>query len=316
MHKQEKLKTFYSIPEFHAAKKTVLTLGTFDGVHLGHQSILAKLSKASKELHCESLVLTFFPHPRMVLQQDSDIKLLNTIAEKSLLLQRFGVDNLVVHPFDASFSQLSAEAFVSEVLVKQFNIAKIIIGYDHRFGKNRSATIEDLIVFGEKYSFEVEQISAQDVDEVSVSSTKIRTALDNGDVQTANTFLGYDYFFSGKVVKGKQLGRTIGYPTANIQIFEDYKLIPKIGVYVVSSQIGGRTVFGMLNIGYNPTVNGAHKTIEVYFFDFEADLYDEEITIALHQRIRDEQKFSSVALLAAQLAQDKKAALAYISKHF
>lgn len=316
MHKHKDLKTFYAIPEFRANKKTVLTLGTFDGVHLGHQSILKKLKKAGEELHCESLVLTFFPHPRMVLQQDSDIKLLNTIAEKSLLLERFGVDNLIIHPFDATFSQLSAEAFVSEVLVKQFNIAKIIIGYDHRFGKNRSATIDDLIVFGKKYSFEVEQISAQEIDEVSVSSTKIRTALDNGDVETASAYLGYPYFFSGKVVKGKQLGRTIGYPTANIEIPEEYKLIPKIGVYVVSSEINGKTVFGMMNIGYNPTVKGTNKAIEVHFFDFKADIYDTEITVSLHQRLRDEQKFGSVELLQEQLSRDKVASLEYISKHF
>lgn len=316
MHKHKNLKTFYSIPEFHAAKKTVLTLGTFDGVHLGHQSILKKLRRASENLACESLVLTFFPHPRMVLQQDSDIKLLNTIAEKSVLLERFGVDNLVVHPFDTTFSQLSAEEFVSEVLVNQFNIAKIIIGYDHRFGKNRSATIENLILYGKKYSFEVEQISAQEIDEVSVSSTKIRTALDNGDIQTANAFLGYKYFFSGKVVKGKQLGRTIGYPTANIRIAEDYKLIPQVGVYIVSSEIDGKIVFGMMNIGYNPTVGGISKTIEVHYFDFSDDLYDSEITVSLHQRIRDEQKFGSVDLLKTQLAQDKKVSLEYISKHF
>ena len=316
MCKQINLNFFSSIYDFHAEGKTVLTLGTFDGVHLGHQSILKKLKDASALLQCESLVLTFFPHPRMVLQQDSEIKLLNTITEKSMLLERFGVDNLVIHPFDAAFSQLSAEAFVLEVLVKKFNIAKMIIGYDHRFGKNRSATLDDLMMFGEKYSFEVEQISAQEIDEVSVSSTKIRTALDNGDVQTANAYLGYSYFFTGKVVKGRQLGRTLGYPTANIHIAEDYKLIPKVGAYIVSSDIDGKTVFGMMNIGFNPTVKGTHKTIEVHFFDFNADLYESEITVCLHQRLRDEQKFASVDLLKTQLAQDKKEALEYVSKYF
>ncbi|WP_313804784.1 bifunctional riboflavin kinase/FAD synthetase [Flavobacterium sp.] len=308
------MKIFSSIYDFQTQGKTVLTLGTFDGVHLGHQSILKKLEKASDELNCESLVLTFFPHPRMVLQQDGDIKLLNTIDEKAELLRKFGVDNLIVHPFDNRFSQLSAEEFVSEILVKQFNIAKIIIGYDHRFGKNRSATIDDLIVFGEKYGFEVEQISAKEIDEVSVSSTKIRVALDNGDITTANSYLGYKYSFSGKVVQGKQLGRTIGFPTANIQIAEDYKLIPKIGVYVVKATYQGRTIGGMMNIGFKPTVDGIAKTIEVHLFDFKEDLYGTDLKIEVLHRLRDEQKFSSVDHLKEQLFQDKKLSLEYFAK--
>ncbi|MGX7668786.1 bifunctional riboflavin kinase/FAD synthetase [Flavobacterium pedocola] len=308
------MKIFQSIQEFHSAQKTILTLGTFDGVHLGHQAILKKLRNSALELGCETVVLTFFPHPRMVLQQDSEIKLLNTIEEKAFLLDKAAVDNLVIHPFDAKFSQLSAEDFVEEILVKQFNIAKIIIGYDHRFGKNRSATIDDLILFGEKYGFEVEQISAEEINEVSISSTKIRNALQSGDVALANRYLGYDYFFEGKVVKGKQLGRTISYPTANLQISKDYKLIPHDGVYVVSSQIEGKTVFGMMNIGFRPTVNGMERSIEVHFFEFHSDLYDQELRIAVHHRIRSEMKFDSLDALRLKLASDKQTAMQIISK--
>lgn len=314
MHKSSVLKIYNSIYSFNTGKKTVLTLGTFDGVHKGHQAILQKLIRSSEDMNCESLVLTFFPHPRMVLQQDSDIKLLNTITERSLLLEKFGLDNLVVHPFDAAFSQLSAEAFVSEILVKQFNVAKVIIGYDHRFGKNRSATIDDLLVYGEKYSFLVEQISAQEINEVSVSSTKIRKALESGDITVANDYLGYTYFLTGKVTEGKKLGRTIGYPTANIAIGENYKLIPAVGVYAVSAEINNETVFGMMNIGFNPTVNGEKKTIEVHFFNLDADLYHQTLCVSVHQRIRNEQKFPSLDMLKEQLLRDKEFSLNFFSK--
>ncbi|MCG2612168.1 bifunctional riboflavin kinase/FAD synthetase [Flavobacterium sp. SM15] len=309
------MKIFNSIPEFNASSPTVVTLGTFDGVHLGHKSILDKIISGSKELGCESLVLTFFPHPRMVLQQHSDIKLLNTIEEKSHLLSRCGVDNLVVHPFDAAFSNLSAEEFVKEILVDKFKIAKIIIGYDHRFGKNRSATLDDLIFFGKKYGFEVEQISAQEIDQVSISSTKIRNALDSGNIALANQYLGYNYFLSGQVVEGKKLGRTIGFPTANIKIDQEYKLVPQKGVYVVSSKIDGKKVFGMMNIGVNPTVGGTVPSVEVHFLNFDGDLYGKQIQVALHQRIRDEVRFPSVEALKEQLHQDQQTTIEYIQKH-
>ena len=206
------MKTFHSIIDFKSTKQTIATLGTFDGVHLGHRSILNKIIALKNNEELESLVLTFFPHPRMILQQNSDIKLLNTIEEKASLLENLGIDNLVIQKFDNDFSQLSAEDFVKKVLVDAFNIKKIIIGYDHRFGKNRSADIHDLIQFGEKYDFEVEQISAEEINDVSISSTKIRNALKEGNIILANEFLGYEYNLTGKVVKGKQLGRTIGYP--------------------------------------------------------------------------------------------------------
>jgi riboflavin kinase/FMN adenylyltransferase len=308
------LKLFESINEFQSTKKTILTLGTFDGVHIGHKKILERLTQNTENGKYESLVLTFFPHPRMVLQEKSEIKLLNTISEKSKLLEKSGIENLVIHPFNESFSRLTAEEFVHSILVNQFHIQKIIIGHDHRFGRNRTANIDNLIAFGAEYGFEVEQISAQEIQDVSVSSTKIRKALLDGNMSLANEYLGYAYFLTGEVVKGKQLGRTIGFPTANIQIKEDYKLIPKNGVYAVKTFIGQKEVFGMMNIGFNPTVNGQKQTIEVNLFDFNADIYGEKLEISLLKYLREEQKFGSVDLLKEQLNQDKKTALEFVSQ--
>jgi len=307
------LKIFTSIKSFHAAKQTVATIGTFDGVHIGHRKIIEKLIHNAANLDCESLILTFFPHPRMVLKGKSDILLLNTLEEKEYLLEQIGLDNLVIHPFDAEFSQLEAAEFVKSVLVGQFNIRKIIIGHDHRFGRNRSANIDDLILYGKKYGFEVEQIPVQEIDAVSVSSTKIRNAILDGDMALANNYLGYDYFLTGTVVKGKQLGRTIGYPTANIRIDEDYKLIPKIGVYAVTSIIDDQVIFGMMNIGTNPTVGGQQLSIEVNFFDVDVDLYKKTLRISILHRIRDEHKFESVQILKEQLGRDKLSAIAYFN---
>ena len=306
------MKIFHSINEFHSDKKTILTLGTFDGVHIGHAAILKKLTQNTADGKFESAVLTFFPHPRMVLQGKSDLKLLNTINEKIDLLEKIGIENLIIHPFDANFSQLSAEEFVKTVLVDQLHIQKIIIGYDHRFGKNRTANIDDLTAFGLKYGFEVEQISAQEINDISISSTKIRTALEDGEINLANEYLGYSYFLSGNVVKGKQLGRTIGFPTANIELEEEYKLVPKNGVYIVTAEIDGKSVYGMMNIGFNPTVQGEKRTIEVHFFDFDLDIYDRHIRVAILQRIRSEEKFESVEFLKIQLGKDKDFSIQYI----
>lgn len=308
------MKLFHSINDFRTTKKTILTLGTFDGVHIGHKKILERITQNTENGKYESLVLTFFPHPRMVLQEKSEIKLLNTISEKTKLLEQTGIENLVIHPFNESFSRLTAEEFVHTILVDQFHIHKIIIGHDHRFGRNRTANIDDLIAFGKEYDFEVEQISAQEIQDVSVSSTKIRKALDEGNVALANDYLGYSYFLTGEVVKGKQLGRTIGFPTANINIEEEYKKIPKNGVYVVKTIINEKEVFGMMNIGFNPTVNGEKKTIEVNLFDFDADVYGHKIEVSLLEYLREEQKFGSVELLKEQLNQDKKTALAFIAR--
>ena len=296
---------FHNIQDFKPNRPTVATLGTFDGVHLGHKKIIERLRQEAEKSSIESLVLTFFPHPRMVLQGNSEIQLLNTIQEKAELLESIGLQNLIIHPFDQSFSQLGAEEFVKTILVDRFNIKKIIIGHDHRFGKNRSADINDLIAYGKIYDFEVEQISAEEVDEVSISSTKIRKALLSGDIQLANEYLGYNYFITGTVVKGKQLGRTIGFPTANLKIEEDYKLIPLNGVYIVKSYWNGKEVFGMMNIGTNPTVDGKERTIETNFLDFEEDLYDKEMRIYFLQRIRSEEKFESIDALKAEIENDK-----------
>lgn len=299
------MNVFHSVQSFKSDKKTIVTLGTFDGMHVGHQAILNKL-KLQKEFYgYETLVLTFFPHPRMVLKTDHKISLLNTIDERIKQIDQFGIDHLVVQEFTQEFANLSAEEFVKNVLVDQFNIGKIVIGYDHRFGKNRSADIHDLIEFGKKYHFDVEQISAKELDDVSVSSTKIRKALNQGDVGLAKTYLGYPYMVSGKVVSGKQLGRTIGYPTANIQVAEDYKLIPTIGVYVVSVTVKGTDYYGMLSVGTNPTVGGTEKTIEVYIFDFNDTIYNEEITVRFLTKIRDEEKFASIDLLIEALKNDE-----------
>ena len=306
------LKIFNSIKSFNATKPTIVTIGTFDGVHLGHQKIVAQITKNAHTLNCESLVLTFFPHPRMVLQEGTEMKQLNTLNEKIALLDNLGIDNLVIHPFDKEFSRLTAEEFVKKVLVDVFKIKKIIIGHDHRFGRNRTATIDDLINFGETYGFEVEQISAKEINEVSISSTKIRNALLEGNTELAANYLGYDYSLTGIIFKGKQLGRTIGYPTANITIEEDYKLIPNNGVYIAKSVLNGKTVFGMMNIGTRPTVDGTKQTIEINFFDFKQDLYGQKITISLLHRMRSEQKFESIDALKNQLGKDKKTALSFI----
>ena len=306
------MKIYKSINEVLTPKKTIITIGTYDGVHLGHKSILKKMKKATLKNIYESVVLTFFPHPRMVLQQDSSIKLLNTIDEKATLLEKFGIDNLIIHPFDEAFSNLSAEEFVKDILVDKLNIHKIIIGHDHRFGKNRSADINDLISFGKKYGFEVEQISAKEIDEIAISSTKIRKALLDGNIKLANEYLGYPYFISGKVVDGKKIGRTIGFPTANIQINESYKLLPKNGVYVVSSKINNILYFGMMNIGKNPTLGDNEQSIEIHFFDINEDIYNKNLQISILEHIREEQKFNSLNELQAQLEKDKLFSLNYI----
>ena len=306
--------TVQSISNYDKAHPTAITIGTFDGVHIGHRKILERLINNAKVLELKSTVLTFFPHPRMVLQKDVSIKLLNTIDEKIKILEQIGIDYLIVHPFTKEFSRLSATQFVRDILVNDLKTKKIIIGYDHRFGRNRNANINDLMAFGNALDFEVEEISAQEVDDVSVSSTKIRKALDEGDMKTANLYLGYKYMLTGEVVKGKGLGRTLNFPTANISIPEEYKLIPKNGVYVVSSVLDGNTVFGMMNIGFNPTVEGKTKSIEINFFDFDQDLYGKKIQIDIIDRLRDEKKFNSLEGLQAQLKKDRETSLSVISK--
>jgi len=301
-----------SIESYQSNYNTVVTIGTFDGVHLGHQKIIKRLINSGKENNLKSVILTFFPHPRMVLQKEAKIKLINTIDERTHIIDNLGLDFLLIKKFTNEFSRLSAENFVKQILVDKLRAKKVIIGYDHRFGRNRNADIEDLKTFGALYHFEVEEISAQDIDDVAVSSTKIRKALNEGNIETANRYLGYDFMLTGKVIKGKGLGKQLGFPTANIQIKEDYKLIPKQGAYVVSALIHDQRVYGMLNIGMNPTVNGEKESIEVHFFNFNQDLYNKNIQINLLHRLRDEIKFNSVEALKKQLSKDQQTSLIYI----
>ncbi len=309
------MKTHTSISEFSSPNGTVLTIGTFDGFHIGHQKIVNRVIEVAQTKKLDSIVLTFFPHPRMVLQKESTIKLIHTIDERIKILSHTNLTHLIVQQFTKNFSRLTAAEFVQDVLVKQLNIKHIIIGYDHRFGKNRTATIADLKQFGKQFGFEVEEISAQEIQEVSVSSTKIRNAILEGNLQIANQYLGIPFQLNGKVVKGKGIGKTINYPTANIQIVEDYKIIPKNGVYIATAKVLGKTVNGMMNIGTNPTVNGNKRTIEINLFNFNTDIYNQKIEVTVLKRMRDEQKFKSVTELQQQLQQDKQQALTYFENY-
>ena len=307
--------TIQNIANFSTSEKTYVTIGTFDGVHFGHQKIIEKLVLEAKKANRKSVLLTFFPHPRMVLQKDNSLELINTIEERANLLEITGLDYLIIHPFSIAFSRMSSLAFVRDILVNQLHISKLIIGYDHHFGKNREGNIIQLTEYSHLYDFKVEEIPAQDIDAVSVSSTKIRNALAEGSLKTANSYLGYNFMLSGTVVNGKQLGGKIGYPTANINVKETYKLIPKTGVYVVLSKIQERNVYGMMNIGNRPTINGNHQTIEVHFFDFNADLYGQNLQIELLYFLRDEEKFDTIESLIIQLKKDEQTARAFVTKN-
>ena len=306
--------TVQGLSHYDNPSPSVVTIGTFDGVHIGHRKILEKVISEGRDTGLQSTLLTFFPHPRMVLQKDNSIKLLNTIEEKSQILRAMGLNMLVVHPFTKDFSRMSATEFVRDILVEKLRVKKVIIGYDHRFGRNRNANINDLRSFGNLFDFEVAEIPAQEIDAVSVSSTKIRKALEVGDLETATAYLGYPYMLSGIVKKGKGLGRQLGFPTANLDITANYKLIPAGGVYVVQARIGDQLCFGMMNIGTNPTVDGSKQHIEVHLFDFEKDLYGQPLQVELLHRIRDERKFDSVEALKIQLGHDQKRARSLIQR--
>ena len=304
---------YKSLASYKKTNPSVITIGTFDGVHLGHKAILTQLVNAAKKDNQASILLTFFPHPRMVLQKKSSLRLINTIKERSEIIEQTGVSNLIIHPFTKEFSRLTALEFVRDILVNQLHIKKIIIGYDHRFGRNRTATIKDLIEFGKIYDFEVVEITAQQLQNVAISSTKIRKALEEGDVQTANQYLGYPFILSGKIVKGRGIGKTLAFPTANLKIKEDYKLIPKNGVYLVTSIISGKEVFGLTNIGTNPTFGGIHKTIETYFLDYKNDLYDTDIQLNFIKNIREEKIFTSKEALKIAIKEDELFARNYLN---
>ena len=306
------MKKINGIDNFSINSESIITLGTFDGVHKGHQKILNKLIEESKKLNLESIVLTFFPHPRTVLNPNYPLKLINTIEERTRLFEKSGIDTLITHPFDKNFSQLSPEEFVKDILVNKLNIKKILIGYDHRFGKNRTAGIKDLKKLGLKYKFKVIEISAQEQNNVSISSTKIRNSIIDGKMIKAKSYLGYDFSLKGRVIKGNEIGRTIGFPTANLEIEEDYKLIPKNGVYLISTQLEKQVFFGMMNIGVKPTLELKKESIEVNLFDWEKDIYGEFLEVFILDYIRDEKKFDSLIDLTHQIKIDKKTCLKLI----
>ena len=297
--------SFSNIDEFNSTDYTILTIGTFDGVHLGHQKVLERLTKEAKNNNLKSTVLTFFPHPRTVLNPNKPLKLINSVNERTDLLSKSKIDNLIIHPFDKNFSELDPEKYVVEILVKKLKAKIILIGYDHKFGKNRTADITDLKIYGKKYGFKVIEIKAEEISNIAISSTKIRKAISEGNISTAKKYLGYDFSLSGKIVHGKSIGRTLGFPTANIEVKEEYKLLPKNGVYLIQSVINHNKYFGMMNIGIKPTIKESSKTIEVNFFDFEGDLYHKNIEVNIKKFIRDEIKFDSLELLKSQILKDK-----------
>ncbi|MBI2269227.1 MAG: bifunctional riboflavin kinase/FAD synthetase [Bacteroidetes bacterium] len=310
------MKVYSDIKQFKGVKFPVVTSGTFDGVHVGHQRIIQRLTEVAKHSGGETVLLTFYPHPRMVLfPDDNELKLLNTQEEKIRLLEKQGIDHLIIYPFTKKFSRLSSVNFIRDILVNSIGTKKLVIGYNHHFGRNREGSFEHMKEYGPVYGFDVEEIPAQDIDNVEISSTKIRKALQAGDVRTANAFLGYSYTLTGKVIKGRQLGRTLGYPTANLSVSDKYKLIPANGIYVVEVNYGNKTYKGMMSIGLNPTVNsGKDRSIEVNILDFEKDIYGDDLTISFIDKIRDEEKFESLEKLKLQLGKDKQQTLKTFEK--
>ena len=288
-------------------KHPVLTIGTFDGVHIGHQKIIQQINAIANEIDGESVLFTFYPHPRMVLFPDGHgLQLIQTQEEKMNKLAQVGLQNTIVYPFTKSFSRLSALEFVRDFLVNQLHVHTVVIGYDHHFGKNREGSLELLQELGPIYGFNVVEIPAQDIEDVNVSSTKIRNAILSGDFQTANAFLGNYFDFSGSVIKGRAIGRKIGFPTANIQLNSDIKIVPADGVYFsITTTPDNKKHFSLLNIGNNPTVSGNTRSIEVYLLDFTGDLYDQTLRVEIVQKIRSEKKFENVQALAEQLKKDE-----------
>lgn len=303
------------IENYKANSKSILTIGTFDGVHLGHQKIITSLVTKAKKKSLQANILTFFPHPRMVLQKESNLKLIDTLEEKQNLLSELGIDNLIIQPFSKEFSKLTAIEFTRDVLVNELGMSALMIGYDHRFGKNREASVEDLITYGQSYNFEVTVIPAQDISSITVSSTKIRDAIKISNFKKVNQFLGRPYELNGKVIKGNGVGRTIKYPTANIEIKEIYKLIPPKGVYLVKIYLGENEFSGMMNIGNRPTINGLNQTIEVYIFDFNKDIYGKNLKVCFLKKIRKEKKFDSLPSLKSQLKKDEENCKRILAEH-
>ena len=308
------MKIFNNIQSYSPEKESILTIGTFDGVHIGHNKILTKLVEESKKNNLSSLIMTFFPHPRIVLQKSEEIKMIDTMDEKIHLFEKTGVDNLIIQPFDENFSKIRAKEFVEEILVKRLKIKHIIIGYDHRFGKDREASVDDLKKFGLNYMFTVEEIAAQEIHSIAISSTKIRNAILKGEIKKCNEYLGRNFMLTGEVVHGDGLGKKINFPTANIEIPETYKIIPKNGVYLVKAIINSEIYFGMMNIGVRPTIGGKNKSLEIHFFNFKDNIYNKTISVEIICKIRDEEEFSSIDELKIQLKKDEQFCLKLINK--
>lgn len=298
-------------------RNAVVTIGTFDGVHIGHREILQRLKEIALKNNGETVVVTFWPHPRLVLFPDDDsLKLLSTFEEKAEILLNLGIDHLVAIPFTKEFSNLTSEQFTQRVLLDKIGTKRLVIGYDHRFGKNREGSFEHLKANEKEYGFKVEEISKQEIDNIAVSSTKIRKALEIGDVKTANSYLGQHYSLSGKVVEGNRIGRKIGFPTANIEIVEKFKLVPADGVYAVKVSLEDRNYQGMLNIGNRPTIGDDKRSIECNIFNFSADIYNSKIKVELIERVRAELKFDNVEQLKQQLEMDQLLVKSFLKPYF
>lgn len=308
------MKIYHHIDDFTPLQNAVVTIGTFDGVHLGHRQIIARIREIADKTGGETVLLTFFPHPRMILHpEDQDLKLITTIHERAELLEQLGIDHMIITPFSRDFSNQSAEAYIRDVLVNKIGTRTIIIGYDHRFGKDRQGGLTELQQLARQYGYEVIEIPEQDIDHVAVSSTRIREALLQANVEQAHTFLGYPFFLTGKVIRGNQIGRQLGYPTANLLVEENYKLIPADGIFAVTVNVQGKTYQGMAYIGHRPTINGMTRNIEVNIFDFNEDIYNQVLRMNFIHFVRHDVKFSSLEGLKEQLALDQKAVLALLN---
>ncbi|MEO5910433.1 MAG: bifunctional riboflavin kinase/FAD synthetase [Pelobium sp.] len=329
------MKIYHHINDFKKLGHAVVTIGTFDGVHLGHQKIISKLVEEAKSNQGEAVILTFFPHPRMILNPgDDQLKMINTMNEKAMLLDKLGVDHLIITPFTRDFSNQTPEQYIKTILIDQIGMKEMVIGYDHRFGKDRSGGLNELQHFGEIYHYHVDEIPEQDIHELVISSTRIRKALAKGDVDNANELMGHPFTLSGKVIKGDQIGRTLGYPTANLFIAESYKIIPSDGIYAVeveiqeirnknqelhnpffpenqNTKIKNQKYHGMAYIGHRPTINGMSQNIEVNIFDFSGDIYHQTIKMNFLHFIRHDVKFEGLEKLIEQLGKDKESTLAF-----
>ncbi|MDN3550270.1 bifunctional riboflavin kinase/FAD synthetase [Mucilaginibacter aquaedulcis] len=307
------MRVYNNIDEFTAVKNAVVTIGTFDGVHIGHRKIISRIKELADSIGGETVILTFFPHPRMILHpEDESLKLITTIDEKAKLMGQLGVDHLIITPFSRDFSNQTAEGYIRDVLVNKIGTKKIVIGYDHRFGKDRQGGLDDLLRLSPVYGFDVVEIPEQDINEVAISSTRIRSALLSNQIDLANSCLGYPFFITGTVIRGDQLGRELGYPTANIVVAEKYKLIPADGIFAVTVNVAGEQHKGMAYIGSRPTVNGVTRNIEVNIFDFNQDIYNQVISMEFHHYVRGDVKFESLDQLKTQLAKDKEDVLALL----